>query len=88
MRMARVAKKRDGRRRRNPCGNRVAVADLPVEAGRCFFDCCYYLRIPVRDQRFDIFHVTGLEPRLGDVGRVLVRQDPVKFLTVSQCVLN
>lgn len=72
----------------NPRWNRIPIADLPIQTllrlvhGRC------NARIQVPDLVAHILHIPRLEPGLGDVLCVFVRQDPVEFVTVAERILN
>lgn len=71
----------------DPIRDGVAVADFPVETLFGLSQDRADIRIEVFDDLAHLVHVARLEPRLLDIFGVLVRQNPVEFLTAAQCVL-
>ena len=72
----------------NPCGNRITVTDLPVEALFCLDHCSGDARVASGNDATNFIHVSGLKPRLSDIGSVFVGEDPIEFVTISKCVLD
>ena len=66
----------------------ISVADLPIQALFRLGQNGGDLRVKVLDDVANLVHVAGLEPRLFDVFRVLVGQDPVELGTATERVLH
>lgn len=86
--MAAVTQEGDFSTFTDPCRQRRAVTDLPVEAAWCHPDSRCDCLIPPFYQFPDIIHISRLKPTLLDVFGIFVGDDPVKLLAVSQGILN
>lgn len=85
--MAAVAQERNPVTSADPSGDRLAIADLPVQAALRHLDGGLDPRVQVHNVAAHLVHVARLEPRLLDVTTILVCEDPVELLAVPQRVL-
>ena len=86
--MAAVSEKYDFVTLAHPRWYGISIAYLPIQALFCFVHCCRDPRIARLHDFAHLVHIAGLEPRLLDVSRVLVRKDPIELFAVTERILD
>lgn len=72
----------------DPSWDGITIADLPVKTFLRFSNRRSDLRIQVGNYSTYLVHITRLEPRLLDVFRVFMSQNPIELFAISQGVLD
>lgn len=72
----------------DPRRDGITIADLPVQAFLRFVHGSSDPRVNVVNDLSHFIHIPRLEPTLFDVFGVLVCQDPVEFVSITQRILH
>jgi hypothetical protein len=72
----------------DPCGNGIVIADLPVQALLRLVHCSGDVWVAGCDDAANFVHVSRLIPWLGDIGSILVSEDPIELVTITKGALD